>query len=351
MVFADICGVIAKFVILRVFQRNQKKANKKMETVKKKGDGRRCRLTSDALNSYGFRVLTDGVDLSLFEKNPVLLYMHRRGDVIGFVDNIERGDSEITGELVFDEASDLSVRCKKQWECGSLRMLSIGLDIAETSGDPALMVEGQTLDTVTKCRVFEVSLVDVGSNPEAIVLRRGGQVVNLCDGGDAGVVLGRDKDNNNNNNQNIEEMKLNEIANALGLPETATEDEVMLACRNSVELRNKNKDLLDELERLRSSAVAELVAQAVSDGRVSEGKKEHFVKLGKKLGVDGLKETLDAMQPRVKLADVVAHDVGGHCEWKKLSDVPSEKLRELKEQDVETYRRLYKAEYGMELKG
>lgn len=351
MVFADICVLRAKFVILRVFQRNQKKANKKMETVKKKGDGRRCRLTSDALNSYGFRVLTDGVDLSLFEKNPVLLYMHRRGDVIGFVDKIERGDSEITGELVFDEASDLSVRCKKQWECGSLRMLSIGLDIAETSGDPALMVEGQTLDTVTKCLVYEVSLVDVGSNPEAIVLRRGGQVVNLCDGGDAGVVLGRDKDKINNHNQNIEEMKLNEIANALGLPETATEDEVMLACRNSVELRNKNKDLLDELERLRSSAVAELVAQAVSDGRISEGKKEHFLKLGKKLGVDGLKETLDAMQPRVKLADVVAHDVGGHCEWKKLSDVPSEKLRELKEHDAETYRRLYKAEYGMELKG
>lgn len=351
MVFADICVLRAKFVILRVFQRNQKKANKKMETVKKKGDGRRCRLTSDALNSYGFRVLTDGVDLSLFEKNPVLLYMHRRGDVIGFVDKIERGDSEITGELVFDEASDLSVRCKKQWECGSLRMLSIGLDIAETSGDPALMVEGQTLDTVTKCLVYEVSLVDVGSNPEAIVLRRGGQVVNLCDGGDAGVVLGRDKDKINNHNQNIEEMKLNEIANALGLPETATEDEVMLACRNSVELRNKNKDLLDELERLRSSAVAELVAQAVSDGRISEGKKEHFMKLGDKLGVDGLKETLDAMQPRVKLADVVAHDVGGHCEWKKLSDVPSEKLRELKEHDAETYRRLYKAEYGMELKG
>lgn len=322
-----------------------------MKTERKKGDGRRCRLTSDALNSHGFRVLTDGVDLSLFEKNPVLLYMHRRGDVIGFVDKIERGDSEITGELVFDEASDLSVRCKKQWECGSLRMLSIGLDIAETSGDPALMVEGQTLDTVTKCRVFEVSLVDVGSNPEAIVLRRGGQVVNLCDGGDAGVVLGRDKDKINNHNQNIEEMKLNEIANALGLPETATEDEVMLACRNSVELRNKNKDLLDELERLRSSAVAELVAQAVSDGRISEGKKEHFLKLGDKLGVDGLKETLDAMQPRVKLADVVAHDVGGHCEWKKLSDVPSEKLRELKEHDAETYRRLYKAEYGMELKG
>jgi len=41
--------------------------------------GNRVRLTNDTLNSYGYRVLTDGVDITQYERNPILLYMHNRG--------------------------------------------------------------------------------------------------------------------------------------------------------------------------------------------------------------------------------------------------------------------------------
>lgn len=311
---------------------------------------KRCCLTSDALNSYGFRVLTDGVDLSLYERNPVLLYMHRRGDVIGYIDGLERSGGKITGELVFDEASDLSQRCKKQWECGSLRMVSVGIEIQETSTDASLMVAGQTLPTVVRCRLFEVSVVDVGSNPESIVLKRGGKVVNLCDGGDALSLL-NDVEDDNNNNVKIEEMELKKIALALGLAETATEDDVMLACRNSVELKKRNDELTAELDRLCAGAVAELVDVAVADGRIDAGKREHFVELGKNVGVDCLRETLSAMQPRVKLS-AITNVAGGvvRGEWKKLSDVPSDQILELKATDAALYSRLYEAEYGMPLK-
>lgn len=46
--------------------------------------GKRVRLTNDTLNSYGYRVLTSGVDVSQYERNPLLLYMHERGKVIGY---------------------------------------------------------------------------------------------------------------------------------------------------------------------------------------------------------------------------------------------------------------------------
>lgn len=323
----------------------------------KQNKNRRCRLTSDALNSYGFRVLTNGVDTTLYEHNPVLLYMHQRGDVIGYIDNIERTDSEITGELVFDEASDLSLRCKKQWECGSLRMVSVGFEVIETSADPNLLLQGQTGETVTKCRLYEVSLVDVGANPEAIVLKRDGKTVNLADGSTLPETLIRplasNKETYPNNNQTktLTDMELKAIALALGLSETATEDEVMLACKNSVELRNKNQDLMAELEKAREAAIIELIDKAVTDGRIDVGKKPHFVELGKKVGTESLKETLEAMQPRVKLADMVkpAATHGQTAEWKKLSDVPTDQLLALRETDKETYRRLYKAEYGIEM--
>ena len=65
--------------------------------------GKRVRLTNDTLNSYGYRVLTSGVDVSQYERNPLLLYMHERGKVIGYMKDIRVEDGEITGEPCFDE--------------------------------------------------------------------------------------------------------------------------------------------------------------------------------------------------------------------------------------------------------
>lgn len=138
---------------------------------------KRVRITNDRLNSYGTRVLTAGMDVEQYKRNPVLLYMHERGNVIGYVKDLKVEDGEVTGELMFDEASELSVRCKKQWEFGSLKMVSAGLDILETSEDAELLVQGQTCPTVTKSKLFEVSLVDVGANDDAIVLQKDGRLL------------------------------------------------------------------------------------------------------------------------------------------------------------------------------
>ena len=94
---------------------------------------KRVRISNDSLNSYGSRVLTSGMSVEQYCRNPVLLYMHQRGSVIGYVKDIRVEDGEVTGEPVFDEATDLSKRCKKQFEFGSLRMVSAGIDILELS--------------------------------------------------------------------------------------------------------------------------------------------------------------------------------------------------------------------------
>ena len=93
------------------------------------------RISNDSLNSYGTRVLTAGMDVEQYMRNPVLLYMHERGSVIGYVKDIRIENDEVTGELVFDEVTELSKRCKRQFEFGSLKMVSAGLDIIEMSED------------------------------------------------------------------------------------------------------------------------------------------------------------------------------------------------------------------------
>ena len=97
--------------------------------------GKRVRISNDSLNSYGTRVLTAGMDVEQYMRNPVLLYMHERGSVIGYVKDIRIENDEVTGELVFDEVTELSKRCKRQFEFGSLKMVSAGLDIIEMSED------------------------------------------------------------------------------------------------------------------------------------------------------------------------------------------------------------------------
>ena len=49
----------------------------------------------------------------------------------------------------------------------------------------------------------------------------------------------------------------------------------------------------------------------------------------------------------VKLSQTI-NQTDGNSEYKKLSDVPSDQLADLKENEPETYRKLFKAEYGIE---
>ena len=307
--------------------------------------GKRVRISNERLNSYGPRVLTSGMDVAQYSRNPVLLYMHERGEVIGYVKDVAVEGDEVTGELMFDEATELSRRCKKQWEFGSLKMVSAGLDILELSESPEHLVAGQTSPTITKSKLFEVSLVDIGANDDAIILRREGRQI----------TMGKDSESplpklNIHKKKEGKEMEIKTIALQIGLPETATEAEVI---RKLSELRaagEKNAALEKEKSELELSQITMTVEAAIKEKKIGEEKKAQFVSLGQKLGLSDLKATLDAMMPQVKLSAIV--EGGGEksepAKWTKLSEVPSEKLMELREKDAGEYKRLYKAEYGME---
>ena len=94
------------------------------------------------------------------------------------------------------------------------------------------------------------------------------------------------------------------------------------------------------------------VNAAIAEKKIGEEKKQQFVELGKKIGADELKHTFDAMSAQVKLSDLVGSHgggaAGGSAEYKKLSDVPSDELAKLREQNPAQYKKLYKAEYGIE---
>lgn len=308
--------------------------------------GKRVRISNDSLNSYGFRVLTHGMDVAQYNRNPVLLYMHERGNVVGYVKDLKVENNEVTGELMFDCASELSQRCKKQFEFGSLRMVSAGLEILETSEDKELLVAGQTRPTITKSKLFEVSIADVGANDDALVLHKDGKRITLGRDGDCPLPL-----LNNNNKQKTEEMENKTIALKLGLPETATDAEISAKLTELNQLYEQNVSLLKEKESLTLVNITSLVTQAIAEKRLEEKDKDQFVELGKKIGSEELEKTLKAMHPAVKLSSVLGHQGGapaGDHKFAKLSDVPAEQIATLRSENPKEYKRLYKAEYGID---
>ena len=317
-------------------------AGKKRNDMNK---GKRVRITNDRLNSYGTRVLTAGMDVEQYERNPVLLYMHERGKVIGYVKDLKVEDGEVTGELMFDEASELSVRCKKQWEFGSLKMVSAGLDILETSEEAELLVQGQTCPTITKSKLFEVSLVDVGANDDAIVLQKDGRKITLGKDSECPLPM-------LNNNKKQKQMEQKQYALQLGLPETATEAEIAAKIRELTAAKQENETLRKEKETLTLASITAVVEKAVGEKRIGAEKKEEFVNLGKEIGQEKLERIISAMSPQMKLSTVIGHQGGtaaeGTAAYKKLSDVPQGELLALRKEQPEEYKRLYKEEYGME---
>lgn len=309
--------------------------------------GKRVRLTDDSLNSHGSRVLTAGVDTGQYSRNPVLLYMHERGKVIGFMKDIEVKDGEITGEPVFDCATELSKQCKKQWEVGSLRMVSIGIDILEVSEDPETIVAGQTAPTITKSRIFETSIVDIGANDNAIVMRRDGKQI----------TLGKDSENplpllSNKPQKTKKQMELKAIALKLGLPETADESAVLSKIGELQNTAAEVATLKKDKEDLTLAQVTAAVDVAIKENRLTADKKEHFINLGKTIGIESLKATLDAMSPAARLSKTInpTNDTppANQKTYAKLSEVPEAELRKMRSENPDEYRRLYKAEYNCE---
>lgn len=307
---------------------------------------KRVRISNDSLNSYGTRVLTSGMNVEQYCRNPVLLYMHERGNVIGYVKDLKVENDEVTGELVFDEATELSKRCKKQFEFGSLKMVSAGLDIIEMSEDGAYLVAGQTSPTITRSKLFEVSVVDIGANDDALVLKKDGKRITLGRDGECPL-----PELSNNNQKTRNEMENKAIALQLGLPETATDAEIAEKIGEFKTAKEENASLRKEKDALTLASITSLVEKAIGEKRITADKKDEFISLGKEIGMERLTSVFSAMSPQVKISTVLGQHGTAKTEtaaYAKLSEVPGDKLLEMREQQPDEYKRLYKAEYGME---
>lgn len=201
-------------------------------------------LLSDAsLNRYGSRVLTEGIELSAFRRNPVMFWNHdRRRLPIGRWQNIGIANGQLTAEAHFDPNDPLAQAVKQKAENGIVNAASIGFEVLELSDKPEHLLPNQTRPTVSRCALREVSLVDIPANPNALRQGMAAPVVNLQ--------FDNQPPTNVNNllpllNPQLQPMQA--LQQALGLPQDATDNQTQQAIEN---LKNQRLQLTQALARM-----------------------------------------------------------------------------------------------------
>jgi len=304
-------------------------------------------ISTSRLNSHGTRILTEGIDYEQYEKNPILLWNHhrtwdgRKDEIlpIGNMTNLRIEGDALIGTPMFDETDEFARSIKSKWDAGVLRMCSPGIDMVASSEEEQYLLPGQKYATITKSKLIEISIVDIGANDDALVLSHNGRTLNLKAGEGINFLPLIKK-----------ESRMKTIALKLGLSENATEQEVLESIGGLQQTTRTAEGLRGELETLKLSHVNSIVETAVTEKRITAAQKEHFVTLGKTMGSESLRETLKAITPAGKVTDQLhlRGNSGSHVDYKKLSDVPESEVMQLRNEDRTRYVQLFKAEYGFE---
>ena len=276
-------------------------------------------VSDESVNSYGYVIKTEGIDTSAFERNPVMLYMHERKTVVGRWENIRKDGDKLLADAVFDESTELGKTVKAQVENGFLRSASIGVDIVEEK-----VING--VKTVTKSVLFEVSIVDIPANQNALKLYRKGRMARLA----------------LETPQKVEDLR-ESIISLLGLDESVSDEDIITEIQN---LLNAPDEAANEVEEAikagyvkakergnfvtmarisprafqafvsgekekRRKAVKTAVEAAFADRRINYQQKGVYAVIGEKMGLETLSLLLQHSARTPKISDVIRGDRKG----------------------------------------
>ncbi len=231
-------------------------------------------INTENVNEYKYRILTDGIDYTQYMRNPVVLYYHdlfdeknKGKEVIGRCVKLQVKDKQLIATIEFDTEDDYAKVIAGKVERDFIRMASMYADIIESSTDPALSLPGQVYETVTKCKLIEISIVPVGGNDDALRLSKEGNTAKL-------------QKLSINKNENMSHLKI--IALAFGLDQEADE-KVILAEFSKIKLAKETAEasviqLKAKLKDIQTSEATSIVEECISLGLLPDALKDNQIK-------------------------------------------------------------------------
>jgi HK97 family phage prohead protease len=141
----------------------------KVASLKSVGKSVNVIFTKEVEDRDGETVMVDGIDLTNFAKNPVVLNTHKNDDILdilGTAENLRKevdanGKKMLTGDIKFADHPKAKF-AEQMVRRGELNTVSIGFRVVKGGFDPST-------NTITNSELFELSFVPVPANPEALV--------------------------------------------------------------------------------------------------------------------------------------------------------------------------------------
>mgnify|MGYP000947950449 CR=1 FL=1 len=293
------------------------------------------------VNTYGFAVRNSALDLTRFNKNPVMLFDHRwdSGSVIGRWENVRIEGTELKADAVFDEEDEVAVGIKGKVERNFLRGCSIGFRY-------------RYIDTINGVDYFggellEASICAIPSNGSSVKLYATEGEQRPLNDEEVISLLSASKSNSKkiNNNQIPTEMEDKEkVALEAQIADLKAENKQLKADIDSIK---KN-----HTESLGASAEADVNA-AIADGKILAMAKDSTIEFYKQNPV-GCKAMLAGIPSKRSLQSEIEKPGSESGEFKTIKELTEKlsgkALQEWIDNNKEKYSTLYHKEFGIKLK-
>ena len=294
---------------------------------------------SNTINSYGFRTDVEGIDLTRFKKNPVMLYNHNPLQVIGKWKGVAVENGQLTAEPVFDMDDPLAAEIARKVDQGFIKGCSMGLMITQ-------ITKSKGIDTATESVLLEASIVSIPADENALV-----------------VYADEDRQKKlsiNEFNKLFYKMETKENTQSA---QSRTEDTEVQTLRAQVSDKDaKIAELSATIDTLRAELAEReyrdaetFVDKAIADGKITEDVKTEalsfylsFPKETEKLfSVIKGNEPAQAPEPqsRATLSSMIKSAAPTAQTWDELDRIPNA-LKKLKAENPEEFRRLYREKFG-----
>ena len=262
-------------------------------------------------NSYGFKIKTEGISLTRFEKNPVMLDGHQNSNlsVIGKWTNIKKEKGLLTAETEFDTEDINAQYIAGKVERGLIKGASMGISFNKSD---MKIIDGNLV--LTACDLYEASIVAIPSNANALRLTMDGKEVSATDSETFIAQLGlslsvEEHKENYSKNYNTMKLQLSQSAFiALGLGATTTEARAEEINTAVLALSEAKKDLeaklklseekvnafLQKEKEAKEQMIKTMLDNAISQGKITQDKRQTFADLAAQ-NFDLAKSTLDSL--------------------------------------------------------
>ncbi|MBO7462500.1 MAG: HK97 family phage prohead protease [Bacteroidales bacterium] len=294
---------------------------------------------SGTVNSYGFRTALEGIDLSRFKKNPVMLYNHDPERVIGRWEDLDIEAGQLPASPVFALDDTFAAEIARKAFAGFIKGCSMGIMIK------AMATDENGVNVATKSVLLEASIVSIPADENALVVYE-------------------DEDRKKQlsiNEFNTLYYKMETKEKTLAEDTERTESAEVVTLRAQVadkdakiaELNATVDTLRKDLAELEYREAEKFVDAAIADGKITEDVKGEvisfylsFPKETEKLfgAIKGKADEADAQQ--VSLAQMVQNGKGTtNKTWDELDRTPGA-LKALKADNPEEFKRLYREKWG-----